>query len=71
VVKGGSVIFVNAKGNGPKMLVKLKKEMLPSKAAIFKIRWYPSTRSFLNRAGRGGKHQQIPPLMVRKAEWRR
>ncbi len=35
------------------------------------IRWYPSSRSCTNNPQRKVKHRQMPPLMVRKADWRR
>ena len=53
------------------MFVKLKKSKLPLKPELFTIRWYPSERSCVNPGNRKIKPQQMPPLMVRKAEWRR
>jgi hypothetical protein len=38
---------------------------------LFTIGWYPSNRSCANTVGRRMKPQQMPPLMVRKPEWRR
>ncbi|MHC4620309.1 MAG: hypothetical protein ACYTEQ_21380 [Planctomycetota bacterium] len=49
----------------------LKKDKLPLKIEVFKLRWYPTARSCANRRGRKPTPQQMPPLMVRKAEWRR
>jgi len=54
------------------MFGKLKKNRLPLKACLFNIRWYPSNRSCVkNAANQKVRPQQMPPLMVRKAEWRR
>jgi len=53
------------------MFGKLKKNMLPLKTSLFNIRWYPSNRSCVNTGSRKARPQQMPPLMVRKAEWRR
>jgi hypothetical protein len=38
---------------------------------LFTIRWYPSNRGSVKTTSRSHKPQQMPPLMVRKAEWRR
>ena len=51
------------------MFGKFKKNIVPLKTKIFNIQWYPNSRSCANR--RKTKPQQMPPLMVRKAEWRR
>jgi len=53
------------------MFGKLKKNKLPLKIKPFTVRWYPSNRSCVSAADRRVKPQQMPPLMVRKAEWRR
>lgn len=53
------------------MFIKLKKNGLPLKPNLFTLRWYPSSRSCVNSGGRKVKPHQMPPLMVRKAEWRR
>jgi hypothetical protein len=53
------------------MFAKLKKNKLPLKPKLFTIRWYPSSRSCVHPGSRKVKPQQMPPLMVRKAEWRR
>jgi hypothetical protein len=37
----------------------------------FKIRWYPGSASSPATPNRRTKPMQMPPLMVRKAEWRR
>ncbi|MGA2173039.1 MAG: hypothetical protein ABSG82_08560 [Sedimentisphaerales bacterium] len=48
-----------------------KTAKLTFKPQLFTIRWYPSSRSF----GGGRPHKfgsnLMPPLMVRKPEWRR
>jgi hypothetical protein len=38
---------------------------------LFTIGWYPSNRSCANIQGKRLKPQHMPPLMVRKPEWRR
>jgi len=53
------------------MLSKLLKKKLPLNIELFNIRWYPSNRSYANTGGQKLKPHQMPPLMVRKAEWRR
>jgi len=53
------------------MFGKVKKSRLPLDIKVFNIQWYPSNRSCVTTTGRKGKPQQMPPLMVRKAEWRR
>ncbi|MCP4608712.1 MAG: hypothetical protein GY845_08355 [Planctomycetes bacterium] len=54
-----------------KMFTKLKKIRLSLKPKLFTIRWFPSSRSCVRPASRKVKPRQMPPLMVRKAEWRR
>jgi hypothetical protein len=49
----------------------LTKDKFLLKAKLFTIRWYPSSRSCLRIADRKRPPQQMPPLMVRKPEWRR
>jgi hypothetical protein len=53
------------------MFGKPKKNGLPFKPQLFSIRWYPSNRSCASSGSQSVKPQQMPPLMVRKAEWRR
>jgi hypothetical protein len=53
------------------MFGKLKKNGLSLNIKLFNVRWYPSNRSCVNPGNRRVKPQQMPPLMVRKAEWRR
>jgi hypothetical protein len=50
---------------------KLNKNRLTLKPALFTICWYPSSRSCIDPVRRKISPQQMPPLMVRKAEWRR
>ncbi|MHC4646050.1 MAG: hypothetical protein ACYTBJ_11145 [Planctomycetota bacterium] len=38
---------------------------------LYAIRWYPSDRGDVNPNRPRTRPRQIPPLMVRKAEWRR
>jgi len=53
------------------MLKKLKKGKKLWKIDIFPLRWYPNSRSCVNTGGNKVKPEQMPPLMVRKAAWRR
>ena len=53
------------------MFDKLKKNKFLLKPTLFTIHWYPSNRSCVNSGSQKLKPQQMPPLMVRKAEWRR
>ncbi len=38
---------------------------------IYNVRWYPNSRSCIKISSEHRKPQNTPPLMVRKAEWRR
>jgi hypothetical protein len=60
-----------ASGKELTMFSKLEKNKLPLNIKLFNIRWYPSNRSCVNRANQKANPQQMPPLMVRKPEWRR
>jgi hypothetical protein len=53
------------------MFGKLKKDKLPLKIELFTIRWYSSNRSCAKTGRQRLNPRQMPPLMVRKAEWRR
>lgn len=53
------------------MFGKLKKNMLPLKTRLFNIRWYPNNKSCIRPDNHKTNLQLMPPLMVRKAEWRR
>ncbi|MHC4738884.1 MAG: hypothetical protein ACYS9Y_08285 [Planctomycetota bacterium] len=53
------------------MFEKLKKSGLGVETKIFTVSWYPNARSCVNKGDRKVRLQQMPPLMVRKAEWRR
>jgi hypothetical protein len=53
------------------MLNKLKKGGSLLKAKLFTIRWYPSNRCCLITGNRRRPPQLMPPLMVRKPDWRR
>jgi len=48
-----------------------RKHRITLKPKLFTIHWYPSSRSCVSPGGRKVSPQQMPPLMVRKAEWRR
>jgi len=51
--------------------VRIKKRRLSLKPTLFTLGWYPSSRSCVDPVKRRINPQQLPPLMVRKAEWRR
>jgi hypothetical protein len=53
------------------MLGRLKKDGFLLKTRLFTIRWYPSSRSCVRAAGHTRPAHLMPPLMVRKPEWRR
>ena len=48
-----------------------KTDKLAIKPQLMAIRWYPSSRCFGSSTRRKSKLNLMPPLMVRKAEWRR
>jgi hypothetical protein len=53
------------------MFGKLTKTSFLLKAKLLTIRWYPSNRSCRTHTQHRCPPQQMPPLMVRKPEWRR
>lgn len=53
------------------MFDKLKKEQRGQKVQLLNIRWYPNSKSCVSIDGRKVNPELMPPLMVRKAEWRR
>jgi hypothetical protein len=53
------------------MFGKLRKDGFLLKARLFTIRWYPSSRCCTNAGSHRRPPQLMPPLMVRKPEWRR
>jgi len=53
------------------MFTRLKKEGFLLKTKLFTIRWYPSNRCCLSTNNHRRPPQLMPPLMVRKPEWRR
>lgn len=53
------------------MFHRLKKSRFFLKAKLLTLRWYPSSRSCLRVGTNIHPPQQMPPLMVRKPEWRR
>jgi hypothetical protein len=53
------------------MLELLKKDDLPPQREVLTLEWYPSERSCRVHAGKTNRLKRVPPLMVRKAEWRR
>ena len=72
-IGGGCDFYLCAHGRQLTMMfARLKKNRFPLKPKLFTIRWYPSNRSCcVNPGDKRLRPQQIPPLMVRKAEWRR
>jgi hypothetical protein len=53
------------------MLGKLRKDKPLLKTKLFTLRWYPSGRSCICLGNCHRPPQHMPPLMVRKPEWRR
>jgi hypothetical protein len=53
------------------MFAKLRKDRFLLKTKLFTLRWYPSGRSCVRIGRRTPPLQQMPPLMVRKPDWRR
>jgi hypothetical protein len=53
------------------MLFKEKKNKLFTKPQIVQIQWYPAGKSCTNGKNKKIGISNVPPLMVRKAEWRR
>jgi len=53
------------------MFARLKKNKVLLKPALFTITWYPSDKSCVSHGCKKVSPRQMPPLMVRKAEWRR
>jgi len=53
------------------MLGRFKKGKFILKAKLFTVRWYPSIRSCISLGNPRRPPRQMPPLMVRKPEWRR
>ena len=53
------------------MFGRLKKDGFLLKTKLFIIRWYPSNRCCVNTPSHRRPPQLMPPLMVRKPEWRR
>ena len=53
------------------MLELFKKDDLPPKREVLTLEWYPSERSCRVQGSKANRLKRVPPLMVRKAEWRR
>jgi len=53
------------------MFTKPKKDGFLLKTKLFILRWYPSSRCCINIGNHRRPPQLMPPLMVRKPEWRR
>jgi len=53
------------------MFARLKKDKVLLKPDMFTLTWYPSDRSCVKHGSNKVSPRQMPPLMVRKAEWRR
>jgi hypothetical protein len=53
------------------MFRKEKKHKLFTELQIVRIQWYPGSRNSANGKNKKIGTENLPPLMVRKAEWRR
>ncbi|MCU0918215.1 MAG: hypothetical protein MUC88_27170 [Planctomycetes bacterium] len=53
------------------MLGRQKKGGFLLKVRLFFLRWYPSSRGCISMGNHRHPPQLMPPLMVRKPEWRR
>jgi hypothetical protein len=53
------------------MFKKIQKQAAEWTIKLFNVRWYPSSRSCVKMSNRIVRPQMMPPLMVRKAAWRR
>ena len=53
------------------MLEILKKDNPPFRRDVLTLDWYPSERSCHASGNKPTRLKRVPPLMVRKAEWRR
>jgi hypothetical protein len=53
------------------MFTRPKKDGFLLKTKLFILRWYPSSRCSISIGNRRRPPQLMPPLMVRKPEWRR
>ncbi len=52
------------------MLRKTIRGKLKIRPKLLNIKWYPNSNSCVNTNGHHVSVRQMPPLMVRKAEWR-
>ncbi|MDO8303076.1 MAG: hypothetical protein Q7T18_07535, partial [Sedimentisphaerales bacterium] len=66
--RGGGVINVL---KAVQMFGKFRKNKYLWPISLITIKWYPSTRSCVKMSRRPLRHDLMPPLMVRKAAWRR
>ena len=67
------VIVIILLGFGVLLMISKKNNhttMAEDKISIYKIRWYPFSKNFVTDGSKRIKIQQLPPLMVRKADWR-
>jgi len=53
------------------MLEPLKNDNPPFRREVLTLDWYPSDRSYRAYGIKPIRPKRVPPLMVRKAEWRR
>ncbi|MHC4123116.1 MAG: hypothetical protein ACYSSI_06030 [Planctomycetota bacterium] len=53
------------------MFGKSRKTLSAFKVKLFNIQWYPGNKSCVSAGNGKAQPQQMPPLMVRKAQWRR
>lgn len=53
------------------MLKKNKQKFFEDDIKIFEIKWYPWSQSEVSSSGNKTRITHMPPLMVRKAQWRK
>lgn len=53
------------------MLEPQKNDNMPFRCEVLTLDWYPSDRSYRIYGIKPVRPKRVPPLMVRKAEWRR
>ncbi|MHC4636304.1 MAG: hypothetical protein ACYTBP_03595 [Planctomycetota bacterium] len=53
------------------MIRKTKKNRHFHDIEIYEVKWFPNAKSCISSTSRRVKPNLLPPLMVRKADWRR
>jgi hypothetical protein len=53
------------------MLKKNKQKLFENDIKIYEIKWYPCGQITASSGRNAGMMTHMPPLMVRKAQWRR